>query len=118
MSGRGHGRKRWAQEALPPIDGPTDSGESGNNRNVIDFEHIIAQSGIVRDINTAGCGSVGNTLPPFDHPERPSITQSVVPNTPFMQQPLIGSPAISNTAALQQVRLSNDDLAIHVPIQI
>ncbi|KAH3876408.1 hypothetical protein DPMN_000248 [Dreissena polymorpha] len=35
-----------------------------------------------------------------------------------MQQTLIDSSAISNTAALQQVRLSNDDLAIHAPNQI
>jgi len=115
MSGRGRGRKRRAQETLPPID---NSAESGNNRTVIDFEHIIAQSGILQDINTAGCGSVGHTLPSFVHPEHPSTTQSVIPNTTFMQQPPIDNPAIANTAALQQVRLSNDDLAIHVPNQI
>ncbi|KAH3798219.1 hypothetical protein DPMN_151813 [Dreissena polymorpha] len=116
MPGRGRGRKRRAQEALPPIEGPSHSQESGSL--TIDFQNIIAQSGILPAVSTAGCGSVGYTSTPLDHIEHPSITQSVVQNTPFMQQPLIDSSAISNTAALQQVRLSNDDLAIHVPNQI
>ncbi|KAH3850214.1 hypothetical protein DPMN_092621 [Dreissena polymorpha] len=116
MPGRGRCRKRRAQEALPPIEGPSDSQKSGNR--TIDFQSIIAQSGILPAVSTAECDSVGYTSPPLDHIKHPSIPQSVVQNRPFMQQPLIDSSAIPNTAALQQVRPSNDDLAIHVPNQI
>ncbi|KAH3844902.1 hypothetical protein DPMN_087168 [Dreissena polymorpha] len=85
MPGRGRGRKRRAQEALHPIEGPSDSQESGNR--TIDFQNIIAQSGILPAVSTAGCVSVGYTSPPLDDIEHPSITQSVVQNNLVCKNP-------------------------------